>query len=603
MTSSTSSYLNRQTPGVYITEFDAFGTSIVGVATAVPIFIGYTQFAGDAKTGQSLYNTPVRISSMADYANYFGGAAQQDFAVTVVSAAANTTAASGTATPPARTADFFATVTTGPAVVANGAPVGSAAIAPTATKGFYLTATSANFNLYWQMRLFFANGGGDCFIVSVGSYWDGQWPIAPPPFPLPDDWALGKIEAGAPSDTDTDKPGLLFGLHAASYAVGPTMIVIPEACQLTTTDYALVACGMMLQASFCGDRVAILDLPGVLGATTIDALQTAQTALSTAIAPQLASASYAAAYAPAVNASVVSPGDVLYTCLQSDDNSVINNLLTSQAYALYSAATLAKIQSGIAAAFPLLSTCAAGNNAQYSNDAAGYVGPTDTSAAANARWQTSLDTLLVNSLPILAQIEQQIATAMNVAPPSGIMAGIWTKSDAQAGVWNAPANISLASVTGPVYEMSDSEQAGFNAPLNGEAINILRSQPGRGTVVWGARTLDGNSNDYRYIRVRRTLVYIEQSIKQALRAYVFAANDTTTWVTVTSSIDAFLTGLWQQGGLMGAKPSDAFTVNCGLGSTMTAQNILDGYMVVAISLQMIHPAEFIEVTFIRKLGN
>jgi phage tail sheath protein FI len=151
--------------------------------------------------------------------------------------------------------------------------------------------------------------------------------------------------------------------------------------------------------------------------------------------------------------------------------------------------------------------------------------------------------------------------------------------------------------------MSDAEQGGFNVPTNGQAIDIIRAQPGRGNVVWGARTLDGNSQDYRYIQVRRTLIYVEQTIKLALQSYVFAANDAITWTNVTSSISAFLTGLWQQGGLMGAKSTDAFTVNCGLGATMTAQDVLNGYMVVAVTLQMIHPAEFIELTFTQTMGS
>jgi phage tail sheath protein FI len=151
--------------------------------------------------------------------------------------------------------------------------------------------------------------------------------------------------------------------------------------------------------------------------------------------------------------------------------------------------------------------------------------------------------------------------------------------------------------------MSDAEQGGFNVPTNGEAINIIRAQPSRGNVVWGARTLDGNSLDYRYIQVRRTLIYVEQSIKLALQPYVFAANDSLTWSTVIAAVSSFLTSLWQGGGLMGAKPSDAFTVSCGLGTTMTSQNVLDGYMIVAVTLQMIHPAEFIELTFTQTMGS
>jgi uncharacterized protein len=116
-------------------------------------------------------------------------------------------------------------------------------------------------------------------------------------------------------------------------------------------------------------------------------------------------------------------------------------------------------------------------------------------------------------------------------------------------------------------------------------------------VVWGARTLDGNSNDYRYIQVRRELIYIGQSIKAALQSFAFAPNDATTWATVSAAISSFLTGLWQQGGLMGDKASDAFQVQCGLGKTMTGQDILDGRLVVSATLAITHPAEFIVLTF------
>jgi hypothetical protein len=121
--------------------------------------------------------------------------------------------------------------------------------------------------------------------------------------------------------------------------------------------------------------------------------------------------------------------------------------------------------------------------------------------------------------------------------------------------------------------------------------------------VWGARTLDGNSNDYRYIQVRRTLIYIEQSVKAALNPFVFAANDGKTWVSVTSMVSNFLSDLWAKGGLMGATPKDAFSVDCGLGTTMIGREVLEGYMIVRVLVQMIHPAEFIELTFKQKMEN
>ncbi|AWK89884.1 hypothetical protein DEW08_28090 (plasmid) [Azospirillum thermophilum] len=209
----------------------------------------------------------------------------------------------------------------------------------------------------------------------------------------------------------------------------------------------------------------------------------------------------------------------------------------------------------------------------------------------------SLEQYLLNAVPLLGQVQQILVSKLNVAPPSGIMAGIWTQNDATRGVWNAPANLVLNEVIAPKVLLTDAEQGDYNVPLNGHAIDILRAMVNRGTVVWGARTLDGNSLDYRYIQVRRTLIYIEQSIKETLAGFVFAPNDAGTWATVTATISNFLTQFWQAGGLMGDKASDAFTVQCGVPNTMTGLDVLNGYMIVNVSVQLIHPAEFIELTF------
>ena len=102
--------------------------------------------------------------------------------------------------------------------------------------------------------------------------------------------------------------------------------------------------------------------------------------------------------------------------------------------------------------------------------------------------------------------------------------------------------------------------------------------------------------------MRRTLIYIEQSVKAAMNPFVFAPNDGKTWVIGRGDDRrTSCTDLWAQGGLMGATPQEAFSVQCGLGSTMTAQDVLEGYMIVQVTLQMIHPAEFIELTFKQKM--
>jgi phage tail sheath protein FI len=132
--------------------------------------------------------------------------------------------------------------------------------------------------------------------------------------------------------------------------------------------------------------------------------------------------------------------------------------------------------------------------------------------------------------------------------------------------------------------------------ISGKSINAIRIFPGLGTLAWGARTLDGNSNDYKYINVRRTLIYIEQSIKEVTKAYVFAPNEATTWAKVEGIISHFLTEVWKQGGLAGPKPSDAFSVHVGLGTTMTSDDIKQGIMRVSAMVAVSHPAEFIILT-------
>ena len=120
-------------------------------------------------------------------------------------------------------------------------------------------------------------------------------------------------------------------------------------------------------------------------------------------------------------------------------------------------------------------------------------------------------------------------------------------------------------------------------------------------MVWGARTLDGNSQDWRYINVRRTLIYIEQSVKYAAKTYVFEPNDSGTWILVKSMITGFLNDLWKAGGLVGNSPADAYEVDVGLGSTMTPTDILDGIMRVSVKVAVSRPAEFIVITFEQKM--
>lgn len=549
-------YRQRKTPGVYVTELDAFPPSVVGVQTAVPIFIGYTQTA--QISGKPVYFKPVKIGSLVDYETVFGGPFEPVYDVTDVAAPAGPDdydfKALDGATPPVM--KYYKLDQTGSKGAGGGLP----------------GAGDSRFLLFNSLRLFYANGGGTCYVVSVGNYTnDGQSPKGV-------DIALAKLQEG---------------LKAAGEQVGPTITVIPEATLLDTeANFGTLATDTLKQCGALQDRVSILD---VYGTDTLNQMSpTFQLELDNLIKNFKSAVgdqhlNYGMAYFPFLKTSIVQPSEINYTNLNIENAAqlakVQNEILKPESKRLYGDPKN-----------PAVPTPKQKIVDGYIDD----MDPTKTNPVDVAA-VTKLNNNLVNALPLLQQIENIIALKLNTLPASGAMAGVFTLIDQARGVWNAPANTTLTSVVAPTIKLNDEQQGDLNVPLDGKAVDVIREFVGRGSVVWGARTLDGNSNDWRYIQVRRTLIYVEQSIKTALNQFVFAANDGNTWVTVVSMVSNFLQGLWSQGGLMGATASEAFSVECGLGSTMTAIDVLEGYMIVQVTLQMIRPAEFIELTFKQKM--
>jgi phage tail sheath protein FI len=162
--------------------------------------------------------------------------------------------------------------------------------------------------------------------------------------------------------------------------------------------------------------------------------------------------------------------------------------------------------------------------------------------------------------------------------------------------------VGIRSVIGPVVKINHQEQELLNVDAStGKSINALRVFTGKGTLVWGARTLAGNDNEWRYVPVRRLYIYIEESVKKATEFVVFEPNDANTWLRTKTMIENFLTTLWRDGALAGAKTDDAFFVKVGLGETMTSIDILEGRMNIEIGLAAVRPAEFIILKFSHKL--
>lgn len=172
-------------------------------------------------------------------------------------------------------------------------------------------------------------------------------------------------------------------------------------------------------------------------------------------------------------------------------------------------------------------------------------------------------------------------------PPSGSILGIYARSDNTRGVHKAPANEVVRGCVGLDCQFNTGEQD----ILNPKGINLIRSFPGQGIRVWGARTATSNAS-WKYINVRRLFIFIEESIKANTSWAVFEPNDEVLWVRVQRTISVFLNGLWRGGSLAGTSPEEAFFVNIGR-DTMSQDDIDNGRLVCVIGVAPVKPAEFV----------
>ena len=172
-------------------------------------------------------------------------------------------------------------------------------------------------------------------------------------------------------------------------------------------------------------------------------------------------------------------------------------------------------------------------------------------------------------------------------PPSGSVAGIFARSDNSRGVWKAPANEVVSSCVG----LDCTYTAGEQDILNPRGVNLIRSFPGQGIKVWGARTLSSNGQ-WKYINVRRLFIFLEESIKANTSWVVFEPNDTTLWLRVKRTIEVFLSGMWKNGAFAGGSEDEAFFVDIGP-NTMSRDDIDNGRLVCVIGVAPVKPAEFV----------
>jgi phage tail sheath protein FI len=180
-------------------------------------------------------------------------------------------------------------------------------------------------------------------------------------------------------------------------------------------------------------------------------------------------------------------------------------------------------------------------------------------------------------------------------PPGGHVAGIYARSDIERGVHKAPANEVIRGLyldpQDPASGLQLQISKGQQDILNPRGVNVLRFFPGRGNLVWGARTTTLDP-DWKYVNVRRLFIFVEESIEEATQWVVFEPNDEPLWARVRRSVGAFLTRLWMDGMLQGRAKEEAFFVRCDR-TTMTQADIDNGKLIMLIGIAPVKPAEFV----------
>ena len=675
--------MEYRTPGVFVEEVTLLPPSVAGVATAIPAFVGYTEVTQDS-SGDSLLNRPIRITSLLEFSELFGGAYDPASYTIQVDPASN-----------------FRIV----------------GITPLNGRRYFL---------FEAVNHYFDNGGGPCYIVTVGDY-------------------------SADVTYGTDTTGLRGGVRALERVDEPTLLVVADTVALRLGDGSpdFAGAGNLHQdiIAQCGrlqDRFGILDMldghlppaapvsefrnrvgnenlkyaavyypwlyttylkdvrfsqlnfvdnqavPVAIPDATIntmtgeaaldglvttmrtrraeeqrvfskisqatlnrdnfnplsDHLEGLRTAVMNASSDAGARTAFAALMSfvrefalafrdledDAGNSAELS---LLLTTLEADTDlrgELVNLIGFEKNAGVMSSILPARAAADVEADYSALDnedwiggvtvSSIAADGTDFTDGGANTVAETALAAANSTILQSAFDvigdafTLIAESSifhsdqaesslfgrhPFFASTYERVHKDMSLLPPSGAVAGVYAATDRSRGVWKAPANLSLRSVIASAYKLTDEEQGTLNVHESGKSVNAIRAFTGKGILVWGARTLAGNDNEWRYINVRRFFNFVEESTKKASEPFVFEPNNANTWIRVRAMIENFLTLQWRNGALAGATPKDAFFVKVGLGETMTALDILEGRMIVEIGMAAVRPAEFIILRFSHKM--
>ncbi|MDF7816967.1 phage tail sheath C-terminal domain-containing protein [Runella sp. MFBS21] len=589
-----------KTPGVYIEEVSLFPPSVAQVDTAIPAFVGYTEIA--LKNGKSITGIPTQIKSMVEFRKYFGQAANREIQITL-NALNNI----------------------------EGAEVG--------TKKY----------LYDSLLMFFANGGEKCYIISVGGFsaapqishftdafeqlkkYDEPTLIVMPDLmrfegtdinhigtvqqaaidhctKMQDRFAVldvqianKNLEDVADTDIETFRAGIGNHLkYAAAYypwlctslPVNPTFraITLQKAGATISLDSILEGNSKVIatNARILAEFVALVE-----GSVPDNA------AYFNEGVDEIGKTARLAIIQNNVDAFTNHLNDFLTNkvpLLSNDSPNKLRDVVT-----VFIASHQTKVTS-LNTVIGGLDNAGASPLVEY-NQAFGQVEALFTSLIASIENSLKgVETDLLAKVPLYSNLVAAANAKGVVIPPSGAIVGVYAATDNNRGVWKAPANVLINNVLRPTVFVDDDVQENLNVDTTaGKSINAIRQFTGKGTLVWGARTLAGNDNEWRYVSVRRFFNMVEESVKKASSQFVFEPNDANTWVRVRAMIENFLTLQWRAGALAGVKADHAFYVRVGLGQTMTAEDILNGFLIVEIGMAVVRPAEFIILRFSHKM--
>ena len=486
-------------PGVYVEEISAFPRSIAQVKTAVPAFIGYTEKAKD--NGTSLINRPTKITSILEFEQLFGRGIKTQYNLSVDAA--------------------------------------------NSSKYEIFNTVDSRFLLYASIKLYFQNGGGKCYIVSVGTF--GAETVIP-------DFGIAPF---------------LNGLTVLEPQPEVTLVLSPDATQLGQTDCYHFYSQLLTHCGALENRFAILDIHAGfegLNLTNPNCVDRFRQHVNGSFMR------FGAVYYPWLHTNMVTFSDVDFTNFSRSCRTALRLICETYARKKLKLSQRDDLE-------PYLEVLSKKGKARLSKG--------------NLPSQATTHHVLSQIIPSYSKILSKVLERENLLPSSAAIAGIYYRVDEQRGVWKAPANVVVTGVIKPAVDIDNAQQDGLNVHVAGTSICAIRSFVGKGVFIWGARTLDGNNGEFKYVNVSRTVITIRTSVKNGMLPYVFEPNVPTTWANVKALISNYFNALWRQGALAGTKPSEAYFVKVGLGETMTANDIQNGHLIVEIGMALTRPAEFI----------